>query len=205
VDRRQRRYAYAPRRDLTYFAADFARVSSPGVYPRPFYHFDVSHGCVTAAQKPPRGQRRMLSSRKTGSPLSLSLSLSVQVHACGCVRLLAYKCNTPPGRYITRVAHAASVGPRAHLCGKRTGDFSACSRHEWAPPPRTVLRARARDFALPAARLLLPLCLSVFPLPLSLFLSVVLDAPRGRFCGRLAPSFGSARFPPEDKKGTRAP
>lgn len=31
-----------------------------------------------------------------------------------------------------RDAHAARPR-RAHLCGERTGDFSACSSHEWAP------------------------------------------------------------------------
>jgi len=58
-----------------------------------------------------------------------------------------------------RDAHAAR-SCRAHLCGERTGDFSACSSHEWAPR-----RVGFTDT-------------SVAPR----------SSPRRRFCIRLAPS-----------------
>jgi len=64
---------------------------------------------------------------------------------------------------------------------------------------RATLRSKRLVFSFLCASLSLSLSLIL------LFSVVLLVAPRGRFCGRLAPSFGSARFPPEDKKGTRAP
>jgi len=66
---------------------------------------------------------------------------------------------------------------------------------------RATLRSKRLVFSFLCASLSLSLSLSL----ILLFSVVLLVAPRGRFCGRLAPSFGSARFPPEDKKGTRAP
>lgn len=63
----------------------------------------------------------------------VSLCVCLYAGACGCDAactraLVRVYCNMPCHGY-TRNAHAA----RACLCGERTGDFSACSSHEWAP------------------------------------------------------------------------
>jgi len=137
--------------------------------------------------------------------LSLSVCLSVQVHAYGCVRRapsrpLAYKCNTPPGRYITRIAHAASDRARIYAANERAifqrvrAMNGRLRRARFYVHERATLRSQRLVFSF----------LSVCPSLSSPFCRSLV-APRRRFCGRLAPSFGSVRFPPEDKKGTRAP
>lgn len=97
----------------------------------------ISHGCVTATKprikNSPRRENKISRVHWQRLP-TRSPARCFCAGACRCVACCAFAYTMIRCREYMYMHNAHAVRPcRAHLCGERTGDFSACSSHEWAP------------------------------------------------------------------------